>query len=71
WRPGLIGIAAGIAGAIALSRWYASLLFGVSPTDFTTIAVVALLELSVLILACYIPARKATSVDPLVALKHP
>jgi putative ABC transport system permease protein len=71
WRPGLIGIAAGIAGAIALSRWYASLLFGVSPTDFTTIAVVALLELSVLIVACYMPARKATSVDPLMALKHP
>jgi putative ABC transport system permease protein len=68
-RPAVIGLAIGIAGAIALSRSLGSLLFGVSPTDPLTLALVALALLAVAAIACFIPARRATRVDPLVALR--
>jgi putative ABC transport system permease protein len=66
----LSGSAIGIAGAVALTRAMKSWLFGVGPTDPLTFAAVALLLVGVALLACYIPARRATKVDPLVALRH-
>ncbi|MGH9936017.1 MAG: FtsX-like permease family protein, partial [Blastocatellia bacterium] len=65
----LLGAAIGIAGAAALTRMMKSWLFGVSPTDLLTFATVALLLTIVALLACWIPARRATKVDPLVALR--
>jgi len=65
-----IGVAVGLIGAFALTRLMASLLFGVSPTDFVTFGLVTVGLLTVALLACYIPARRATKVDPLVALRY-
>jgi putative ABC transport system permease protein len=66
----LIGIVVGIGGAWGLTRFLASLLVGVSPTDALTLSAVSLCLLLVALLACYIPARRATKVDPLVALRY-
>ena len=63
------GIAVGLAGAAALARIVRSLLFGVEPTDAFTFALVALLLATVALLACYLPARRATATDPLEALR--
>jgi putative ABC transport system permease protein len=65
-----VGVAIGIAGAFALTRWMQSQLFGVSPTDPPTFVGVALLLILVSLAACYFPARRATRVDPLVALRY-
>jgi len=66
----LVGAGIGLAGAFALTRVISSLLFGVSSADPVSFTVVSVLLLSVVLLACYIPARRATQVDPMVALRH-
>jgi predicted permease len=66
----VVGVAVGIAGSFILTRAMQSLLFGVSATDPVTLAGVALLLGFAALLACYIPARRATMVDPMVALRY-
>jgi putative ABC transport system permease protein len=66
----LLGLAIGLVGAFALTRVIASLLFGVTTKDPLTFAAVALLLALVALLACYIPARRATRLDPLSALRY-
>jgi predicted permease len=66
----LTGLAAGIALSLALTRYLESVLFGVTATDALTYAMVAVLLSLVSLVACYIPARRATKVDPMVALRY-
>jgi putative ABC transport system permease protein len=65
----LVGTAIGVAGAIALSRWIQSLLFGVTATDPATLAAVVTVLLAVAVVACSVPAWRATRVDPTSALR--
>ncbi len=69
-RLALVGIAIGIAASIALTRLMKTLLFGVSATDPLTFVGVSILLVLVAVAACYIPARRAMRVDPMVALRH-
>jgi len=66
----LIGLVIGLAGAWGLSRFIQGLLFGVQPTDLLTFGIVSICLMLAALLACYIPARRATKVDPLVALRY-
>jgi putative ABC transport system permease protein len=66
----LIGLVIGLAGSWALTRFMKGLLFGVEATDLLTFSVVSLCLLVAAFVACYLPARRATKVDPLVALRY-
>ena len=64
------GLAIGLVGAVGVSRLMANVLLGVSATDAWTFISISLLLIAVALLACFVPARRATRVDPMVALRH-
>jgi ABC-type antimicrobial peptide transport system permease subunit len=65
-----LGVAAGVAGALALTQFMSSLLYGVSATDPLILVLVCVSLAAVSLLACAVPARRATRVDPIVALRY-
>jgi putative ABC transport system permease protein len=69
-RLAALGLALGLTAALALTRFMASLLFGVTSTDPLTLGMVAAVPAIVALAACYIPARRAIRVDPIVALRY-
>jgi putative ABC transport system permease protein len=69
-RSALIGTGIGMVASLALTRFFATMLFGIKPTDPVTVVAVSLLLLMVTLFACYLPARRATKVDPMVALRY-
>jgi putative ABC transport system permease protein len=66
----LTGVAIGVAGALALTRFLSTLLFGITPTDTLTFVVVSAIFFLIAMIASLIPARRATKVDPLIALRY-
>jgi putative ABC transport system permease protein len=69
-RPVLIGVGVGLAGTIAVARALRGLLFGVTPADPLSLATVVVVLLVTTSLACYLPARRAAALDPMIALRH-
>jgi putative ABC transport system permease protein len=66
----LIGVVLGLAGAFALTRLMATMLFGVAPTDVMTFGGISVLLITVALLACYLPGRRATKVEPTISLRY-
>jgi putative ABC transport system permease protein len=69
-RPALIGTGIGLGASLGVTRFLQAMLYGVKPADLATFLVAALLWVAIALLACYIPARRATKVDPVVALRY-
>jgi putative ABC transport system permease protein len=66
----MIGVGFGVAGALAITRYLSSMLFGLTAVDPLTYVAVAVLFTAVALIASYVPARRATKVDPLIALRY-
>ncbi|HEY4423837.1 MAG TPA: FtsX-like permease family protein, partial [Pyrinomonadaceae bacterium] len=66
----LLGVAIGLAGAFVLTRFMATMLFGVAPTDAVTFGGISALLIAVALLACYLPGRRATKVEPTISLRY-
>jgi len=70
FRPALLGLTVGLFAAIMIGRALRGLLYGITPTDPVSLSIVALVLMATAALACYLPARHAAKLDPMVALRH-